>query len=212
MYCAVSRVIILAGYPPRQFITSRGIVYHWHQWSALLSGPQLGPCVSSAAPSGSSLLAYIRDPIALDQQNGMVRDRTGRQRGALPDPNARLRAGRGPCLERQFPGNHPTAPAMDLKFQDGGEKQFHYGNYRDQVATWLPEVRSLDDRLKFRLSVTMGVWSEGDHRDWNVIRAWVESLHPLLLQQVFWRNSLCFFATVRFSLTICAKSNQLFPL
>jgi len=34
----------------------------------------------------------------------------------------------------------------------------------------------------FRLSVLFGVWSEGDHRDWDAIRAWAESLRPLLLQ------------------------------
>ncbi len=75
--------------------------------------------------------------------------------------------------------------------------------YREHVATWLEPVRSMvkpvseglfagvldiskvpsfGDRLKFRLSVAFGVWSEGDHRDWNAIRAWAESLRPLLLQ------------------------------
>ena len=75
------------------------------------------------------------------------------------------------------------------------------GNYREHVATWLDpvralvkpvsegqfagmldirQVRSFGDRLKFRLSVIMGVWSEGDHRDWNAIRSWAESLRPLL--------------------------------
>jgi menaquinone-dependent protoporphyrinogen oxidase len=74
--------------------------------------------------------------------------------------------------------------------------------YREYVATWLDPVRalvkpvseglfagaldiskipSLSDRLKFRLSVAFGVWSEGDHRDWNAIRSWAESLYPLLL-------------------------------
>lgn len=77
------------------------------------------------------------------------------------------------------------------------------GQYREQVATWLAPVRSLvrpvseglfagaldigkvpsfGDRLKFRVSVRMGVWSEGDHRDWNAIRIWAESLRPLLLR------------------------------
>lgn len=76
------------------------------------------------------------------------------------------------------------------------------GDYREHVATWLEPVRllvkpvseglfagaldiskvpSIGDRLKFRLSVTMGVWSEGDHRDWGAIRLWAESLPPLLL-------------------------------
>ncbi len=77
------------------------------------------------------------------------------------------------------------------------------GNYREHVATWLEPVRALvqpvseglfagaldirkipsfGDRLKFRLSVASGVWSEGDHRDWNAIHAWAESLRPWLLR------------------------------
>lgn len=35
--------------------------------------------------------------------------------------------------------------------------------------------------LAMRLVVLMGVWKEGDHRDWNAIRTWAESLRPLLL-------------------------------
>jgi len=73
--------------------------------------------------------------------------------------------------------------------------------YRSHVATWLDPVRaqvrpmseglfpgaldirkipSFSDRLKFRLSVLFGVWKEGDHRDWNAIRTWAESLIPLM--------------------------------
>jgi menaquinone-dependent protoporphyrinogen IX oxidase len=75
--------------------------------------------------------------------------------------------------------------------------------YRDHVADWLTPVHALvrpvseglfaggldigklpsfSDRLKFRLSVLFGVWKEGDHRDWNAIRAWAESLSSLLPQ------------------------------
>lgn len=73
--------------------------------------------------------------------------------------------------------------------------------YRSHVATWMNPVRALgkpvseglfaggldigkipsfSDRLKFRLSVFFGVWKEGDHRDWNAIRAWAAALPPLL--------------------------------
>jgi hypothetical protein len=73
--------------------------------------------------------------------------------------------------------------------------------YREHVSAWMEPVRSLAkpiseglfagaldiskipsfaDRLKFRLSVAFGVWSEGDHRDWNAIQAWSEKLAPLL--------------------------------
>ncbi len=76
-------------------------------------------------------------------------------------------------------------------------------NYREHVATWMAPVRAVvrpvseglfagaldirkvpspGDRLKFRLSVAFGVWSEGDHRDWDAIRAWAENLAPRLLQ------------------------------
>jgi menaquinone-dependent protoporphyrinogen oxidase len=69
--------------------------------------------------------------------------------------------------------------------------------YRSHVAGWLDPVRALvkprseglfagaldirkipsfGDRLKFRLSVAFGVWSEGYHRDWGEIRAWADSL------------------------------------
>lgn len=77
----------------------------------------------------------------------------------------------------------------------GGDK------YRQDVASWLQPVRtlvrpvseglfagtldigkipSLGDRLKFRMSVALGAWSEGDHRDWNAIRAWATDLRPIL--------------------------------
>ncbi len=76
------------------------------------------------------------------------------------------------------------------------------GDNRQFVSTWLEPVRALvrpvseglfagaldtrkiasfGDWLKFRVSVAMGVWSEGDHRDWNAIRTWTDSIRPLLL-------------------------------
>jgi menaquinone-dependent protoporphyrinogen oxidase len=76
--------------------------------------------------------------------------------------------------------------------------------YRPHVATWLEPVRGLvrpvseglfagaldlnsvpsfADRLKFRLSIAAGVWSDGDHRDWNSIQAWADGLRPRLLLQ-----------------------------
>ena len=45
----------------------------------------------------------------------------------------------------------------------------------------ISKVPSLGDRIKFRLSVLFGVWSEGDHRDWNAIRDWAHSTRPLLV-------------------------------
>jgi menaquinone-dependent protoporphyrinogen oxidase len=44
----------------------------------------------------------------------------------------------------------------------------------------ISKIPSLANRIKFRISVLLGVWKEGDHRDWNAIRAWAESLRPLM--------------------------------
>jgi menaquinone-dependent protoporphyrinogen oxidase len=73
--------------------------------------------------------------------------------------------------------------------------------FQQGVADWLQPVRSvikpisegyfagaLDiskipsfmDRLKFRISVLLRVWSEGDHRDWTAIRNWATNLAPKL--------------------------------
>lgn len=74
-------------------------------------------------------------------------------------------------------------------------------SHRLQAATWLEPVSALvkpvsagpfagalsisripswADRLKFRLNVMLGVWSEGDHRDWSAIRGRAAGLLPLL--------------------------------
>ena len=77
--------------------------------------------------------------------------------------------------------------------------------YRQDISEWLSPVRrlvkpvsegifagvldisklpSIGDRLKFRLSVLFGVWSEGDHRDWNAIHAWADGLSHELLREI----------------------------
>ncbi len=43
------------------------------------------------------------------------------------------------------------------------------------------KVPSIGDKIKFRLSVAMGVWSQGDHRDWNAIHSWAEELSLMLI-------------------------------
>jgi menaquinone-dependent protoporphyrinogen oxidase len=75
--------------------------------------------------------------------------------------------------------------------------------YRAAVAKWVEPVRALLqplsegffagmldftkmpmslDTLSMRAMVAMHVFPSDDRRDWNAIRAWAESLRPLLLQ------------------------------
>lgn len=74
-------------------------------------------------------------------------------------------------------------------------------NYRAGVLNWTAPVRGmvkplseglfagmLDfsklsinfDTLLLRLSVALGIFPRGDHRDWSAIRSWAESLKPIL--------------------------------
>jgi menaquinone-dependent protoporphyrinogen oxidase len=76
-------------------------------------------------------------------------------------------------------------------------------NYRPDVSNWLHPVRALvqpvseglfagvldipkipswGDRLKFRLSVALGIWSQGDHRNWVAIREWANVLYFILAE------------------------------
>lgn len=77
--------------------------------------------------------------------------------------------------------------------------------YRSAVSGWTAPVRAivqplseglfagkLDfsklpfnwETLKLRATVAMGIFPRGDHRDWNAVRAWAESLKPMLLVPV----------------------------
>jgi menaquinone-dependent protoporphyrinogen oxidase len=75
--------------------------------------------------------------------------------------------------------------------------------YRAGVREWVAPVRTLVkplseglfagmldfsklpfnwDTFMLRLSVALGIFPRGDHRDWNAIRTWAESIHPMLIQ------------------------------
>ena len=74
-------------------------------------------------------------------------------------------------------------------------------NFREGIKDWMQPVRALVrpvsegyfagaldfskmpvqfDTLKMRAMVAAHVFPEGDHRDWEAVRAWAESLRPLL--------------------------------
>ena len=73
--------------------------------------------------------------------------------------------------------------------------------YREGVTTWLEPVRALvkpvseglfagaldcsklsliPDGLSMRAAVAFGIFPQGDHRDWNAIRAWATDLQSFL--------------------------------
>lgn len=110
----------------------------------------------------------------------------------LPEAMAFLQAHRETLAQRPFAA---FLVCMTLTMSNG--------KYREDVANWMQPVRALvrpvseglfagvldiskvpsfRDRLGFRFSVLLRIWSEGDHRDWDAIRAWAEDLRPLLLQ------------------------------
>lgn len=109
----------------------------------------------------------------------------------LPEALQFVRAHQAELRQRPFAA---FLVCMTLSMKNGEQ-------YRSSIANWLDLVQALvrpvseglfagaldirkipsfSDRLKFRLSVLFGVWKEGDHRDWNAIRAWAESLYPVL--------------------------------
>jgi menaquinone-dependent protoporphyrinogen oxidase len=77
------------------------------------------------------------------------------------------------------------------------------GQYLEGLKSWMSPVRDLVhpvsegyfagaldfSKLPFsfnvmamRLVVLLGIWRQGDHRNWNAIRAWTENISPLLLK------------------------------
>lgn len=110
----------------------------------------------------------------------------------LPEAMRFLRTHQAALNQRPFA---MFSVCMTLSMREG-EK------YRPQIMEWVAPVRalvppvseglfagvldirkipSLSNRLKFRLSVATGVWSEGDHRDWSAIREWAIGLKETIL-------------------------------
>jgi menaquinone-dependent protoporphyrinogen oxidase len=110
----------------------------------------------------------------------------------LPEALRFMRGNRAELLSRPFAA---FTVCMTLAMHDN--------RYQDEVTKWLQpvcelvppvsegyfagaldisKVPSLKARLNFRASVLLKVWSEGDHRDWEAIAAWAESLRPLLVR------------------------------
>lgn len=120
------------------------------------------------------------------QYRAVVADSAVQSQQWLPEAMGFMRANQAALRQKPFA---MFSVCMTLAMRDG-EK------YRPQVVEWLAPVRamvhpvseglfagvldiqkipSISQRLKFHLSVATGVWSEGDHRDWEAIHDWAGS-------------------------------------
>jgi len=83
---------------------------------------------------------------------------------------------------------------MTLAMRDGENYRGYVNNFMKEVRAIIKPVAeasfaggldisrvpSLADRIKFRLSVIMGIWKEGDHRDWKEIETWAGKIDSML--------------------------------
>ncbi len=117
---------------------------------------------------------------------------SGIQAGAwLPEAMDFIKINKQELLKKQFAA---FLVCMTLAMKNGDQ-------YRSHVKEWMAPVRAIvptvsenifaggldinkipkaSDRMKFRLSTMLGVWKEGDHRDWDAIRNWSIELQKIL--------------------------------
>ncbi len=83
---------------------------------------------------------------------------------------------------------------MTLTMRNGNQYLGHVSSYLEPVRALvkpvseglfagvldISQITPFSTRLKFRVSVLLGVWTEGDHREWDAIHAWAVELKPLL--------------------------------
>jgi menaquinone-dependent protoporphyrinogen oxidase len=81
------------------------------------------------------------------------------------------------------------AMGMDEKYHEG-TKEFlasvrGLGNPMSEKvvagAVDIQKLPSFSERLIVRMIVGSGMWKVGDYRDWQAVKAWAESLKPILL-------------------------------
>jgi menaquinone-dependent protoporphyrinogen oxidase len=85
------------------------------------------------------------------------------------------------CMTLAMPGGEKYRPAVTEKFMQPVRalvRPVSEGVFAGALD--IARIPSWADRLKFRLSVLLGVWKEGDHRDWEAIRVWALSTRTLL--------------------------------
>jgi len=85
---------------------------------------------------------------------------------------------------------------MTLTMKDGDKYRNHVREWMQPVNALVPTVSqnmfaggldlkkipSNSDRLKFKVSTLLGIWKEGDHRDWAAIQKWAEDLKAIFLK------------------------------
>lgn len=134
----------------------------------------------------------VQDVSDLSAYTAVVAGSAIQNRQWLPEAVEFVRENRVPLSKKPFA---IFAVCMTLAMRSGDQ-------YRQDISGWLAPVRtvvrpvsegifagvldisripSFSDRLKFRISVLFGVWSEGDHRNWEAIQEWTEYTQPFLV-------------------------------
>jgi menaquinone-dependent protoporphyrinogen oxidase len=78
------------------------------------------------------------------------------------------------CLTLAMPNGEKYRPFVKDFLKPVSEAQF-------AGALDLKKLSSLGDRIKFGISVLLGVWKQGDHRDWEAVKDWALELKPELI-------------------------------
>jgi menaquinone-dependent protoporphyrinogen IX oxidase len=108
----------------------------------------------------------------------------------LPEAMGFIRNYRQELSKKQFAA---FLVCMTLTMKDGDRYRNHVQEWMQPVKALVPtisenmfaggldlkKIPSISDRMKFRFSTLMGVWKEGDHRDWVAIQQWAKELKLL---------------------------------
>lgn len=119
---------------------------------------------------------------------------SGIQAGAwLPEAMEFIKINKHELTKKQFAA---FLVCMTLAMKNGDKYRSHVKEWMEPVKAIVPTVSEnifaggLDikkipkasDRMKFRISTMLGVWKEGDHRDWDAIREWSYELKEIFLK------------------------------
>lgn len=114
----------------------------------------------------------------------------------LPEAMNFIRQNRAELVQKPFAA---FLVCMTLTMKDGEKYRSHVQEWMKPVKALVPtisenmfaggldikKIPSFSDRMKFRFSTLIGVWKEGDHRDWEAIKEWAKELKDLFEKSLY---------------------------